>query len=226
MSKDFTWRNMIFNDWAIVTATLLGPILAVQAQKWIERATERRRRKHWIFETLMATRATRLDPTHVRALNQIDLDFAPQKIFGIPIHRGNDKAALKAWREYADILNEQHEDESALKAWLQRADDAFTSLMFAIAKAQGHSIDKPQIRRGIYSPKAFSDSERRQLMIQDSLARILEGHSSLKMEVTSFPGPGEDQLLRQKALQDRLLKVFPPDGILRVDMRQSEKPKK
>jgi len=50
---------MNVSDWAIICATLLGPILAVQAQKWVERATESRRRK-WIFETIMANRATRV----------------------------------------------------------------------------------------------------------------------------------------------------------------------
>ena len=30
-------------EWVIVFATLLGPVLAVQAQKWIERAREKRK---------------------------------------------------------------------------------------------------------------------------------------------------------------------------------------
>lgn len=213
---------MTISDWAIVSATLLGPVLAVQAQKWIERATERGRRKWWIFETLMATRATRLAPEHVRALNQIDLDFAPASVFGVSSHRARDNAVIKAWREYADILNEQHpdDDQAALKAWIQRSDDAFTSLMHAMAIAQGHPLDKPQIRRGIYYPKGFSDTERRQLFIQDALAQVLAGQWPLKMEVTRFPGPGDEQTAQQVKLQERLINALTTDGVLRVEIHQ------
>ena len=54
------------SDWlwpaATVLATVVGPILAVQAQKAVERAQERSRRKSWVFHQLMATRASRLSP--------------------------------------------------------------------------------------------------------------------------------------------------------------------
>jgi hypothetical protein len=62
-------------DWSIIGATILGPILAVQAQKWVEIIRERRGRKLWIFHTLMATRAARTSTEHVQALNMIDLIF-------------------------------------------------------------------------------------------------------------------------------------------------------
>jgi uncharacterized protein DUF6680 len=59
----------------IAAATIAGPILAVQAQKWVERATERRRGQLQVFYWLMATRATRLSNEHVQALNRIELVF-------------------------------------------------------------------------------------------------------------------------------------------------------
>ena len=60
----------------VAAATIAGPILAVQAQKWIERATERKRTRRAVFYTLMANRATRFHEDVVRALNVIDLDRA------------------------------------------------------------------------------------------------------------------------------------------------------
>ena len=51
---------MDLKDSLIIGATILGPILAVQAQKAIERFRERRGRKLWVFHTLMGTRAARL----------------------------------------------------------------------------------------------------------------------------------------------------------------------
>jgi hypothetical protein len=44
-------------DLAIVFATLLGPILAVQAQKFVEQRREQNHRRVAIFRALMMTRA-------------------------------------------------------------------------------------------------------------------------------------------------------------------------
>ncbi|WP_422109676.1 DUF6680 family protein [Bradyrhizobium elkanii] len=58
---------------------MAGPVVAVQTQKWIERASERGKRRQWIFTSLMANRATRLNDDYVRALNSIDLEFSPKR---------------------------------------------------------------------------------------------------------------------------------------------------
>jgi hypothetical protein len=65
-------------DWsaaAIVVATVMGPILAVQAQKYLERHQDRRKAKDTIFRVLMSTRASRLSAQHVQALNGIEMAF-------------------------------------------------------------------------------------------------------------------------------------------------------
>ena len=62
-------------EWAIVFATLLGPILAVQAQKVLEGLREYRAAKLWVFRSLMTTRMQRLSIDHVRTLNMIDICF-------------------------------------------------------------------------------------------------------------------------------------------------------
>ena len=94
---------MTASDWAIVCATLLGPVLAVQAQKWVERATESRRRRRWIFDTVMANRATRLADENVKALNLIDLEFRRRRI---PSSR--DRAVIEAWHELFGELTQGH----------------------------------------------------------------------------------------------------------------------
>jgi hypothetical protein len=83
-------------EWLLITATVAGPILAVQAQKLVERLTEARNRKLWIFYTLMATRAARAAPEHVQALNAIDLAFRSDK--------PKEKAIREAWGLYLDHL--------------------------------------------------------------------------------------------------------------------------
>ena len=81
---------MTIADALLILAAIVGPIAAVQAQKWIERAREVRTRKLNIFHTLMATRGLRwasLD--HVQALNSIDLFFNSKS--------SKDKSVIVAW---------------------------------------------------------------------------------------------------------------------------------
>ena len=65
--------------WITILAIILGPILAVQVQKYIENKKETRNKKMQIFKALMATRATPLYPAHVEALNMIDIEFYNDK---------------------------------------------------------------------------------------------------------------------------------------------------
>lgn len=100
---------MTVSDWMIIAATLCGPILAVQAQKAIEAARESRGQKSWVFHQLMATRAARVSPQHVQALNTIDLTFYGRRRF-----RGRseqEQAVLDRWKEYHDLLSDHGERE-------------------------------------------------------------------------------------------------------------------
>ena len=216
------------NDALLIAATIAGPILAVQAQKWIERATEHNRRRQWIFETLMATRATRLDPAHVRALNQIELDFGGSHVFGFQRNPTiEDRKVIDKWREYADLLNEQTPDgdEAALKDWTKRADDSFITLLEVMAIAMGRHYDRVQLRRGIYYPRGFSDAERKQQFMQDALGRVLVGAQTLAMEVRSFPQPTDEAVSLQTQLQTRIIKAISEDGVLHVEITNQKDPK-
>jgi hypothetical protein len=62
------WLNRgRLSDWVIAGCTLLGPVLAVQAQKWVEGFREKKARRLTIFRTLMTTRAMVLNPNYVEA---------------------------------------------------------------------------------------------------------------------------------------------------------------
>jgi hypothetical protein len=62
-------------DAAIVFATIAGPVLAVQAQKWLEKSRAINDRRNQIFRVLMATRAAMLSPGFVEALNAVPVEF-------------------------------------------------------------------------------------------------------------------------------------------------------
>jgi hypothetical protein len=77
--EQISFFGIRLEGWLTLIAVIVGPVLAVQAQKYIERRREERIRKVFLFRELMATRAARLSQRHVEALNLIDLEYNQTK---------------------------------------------------------------------------------------------------------------------------------------------------
>jgi hypothetical protein len=120
------------SDVALIAATMAGPVLAVQAQKWIERSRANGERREAIFKALMATRGGRLlSPQHVEALNMIELEFRRERFW---FDRFRD--VREAWRTYLDHLNAPiATDPSGAERWREKRDDLLASLLSAMGKA-------------------------------------------------------------------------------------------
>src|SRR5580704_11566902 len=108
-------------DILTIVALIMGPVLAVQAQKVIDRAREGKNRRLWVFKTLMATRHATLSIDHVSALNRIDLEFVDNKKY----HK-----VLEAWRQYFDNLSVSVKTEHEISVWSARNDDLLAELLF------------------------------------------------------------------------------------------------
>jgi hypothetical protein len=180
---------MSVSDVALITATILGPILAVQAQKWVERATESLRRRQWIFSTVMTNRATRLSDENIKALNAIDLEFRPRAFR--PSKK--DRAVVSAWRTLFGELNQglraagPNPDQATINAWHDRCSEYFVRLESAMSAALGYSFTDEELRRGIYYPQAHLERETAQLAILQNLKRLLAGETAVNMRVTELP---------------------------------------
>ncbi|HXG53702.1 MAG TPA: DUF6680 family protein [candidate division Zixibacteria bacterium] len=209
---------------AIVVATLLGPILAVQAQKAVERARERHNRKAWVFHTLMATRAARLSTDHVQALNMIDLVFYGRRILGIHRRRKTESTVLDAWHEYLDHLNTKYEKET-LSLWAAKGDELFVNLLFALAVDVGFRFDRVQLMKGAYSPIAHGELELEQQQLRKFAIDLLSGGRPLKMEVTGFP-IHEEALKSQLDVQAKLAAALEGRGRLSVEVVPKAGPNK
>lgn len=172
----------------IIVATIAGPILAVQAQKWIERATERRRNRLQVFSAIMANRATRMSDEYVRALNLIELVFLPQGW-----SKSRDQAVLDAWRSLHGDLSHPpaQNDQAANVAWNLRIDDRLIDLLAAMSRSLGYAFKQEELRRGTYRPQGIVEREQAQLDILHGLRQILGGKASLPMDVTHFPADSE-----------------------------------
>ncbi|WP_095152554.1 DUF6680 family protein [Pseudomonas sp. Irchel s3b5] len=175
-------QDLTASDWVIVSATLLGPILAVQAQKWLERFKEARSRKLQVFHTLMATRGARLSADHVRGLNMIDLSFYGYVGFGRKWTSGRDQNVLDAWKEYHDHLSDPANlnTMSTEALWVQR-DELFVNLLFAMGRSLGYQFDRVQLKKSWYSPNAHVQYEARMENLVTAATGVLEGKSPIQV---------------------------------------------
>lgn len=204
--------------WLIV-ATIAGPILAVQTQKWIERATEKRRARIQIFHALMANRATRLNDDFVRALNQIDLEFSRRRFGGT-----KDRAVINAWRALFGEYQQGSIDfpnDAATQAWAQRVDDRLVVLLSAMANSLGYDFSEEELRRGIYYPRGRREIEDNQLAVLQGVKNLLEGRNTIGMRVVEFPA-SPDLITAQLEMAQRSSRAYAEDGALRVKMENRE----
>jgi hypothetical protein len=154
----------------------------VQAQKAIEDLRQRNDRKMTVFAQLMATRAARVSPEHVRALNMVDIVFYGRLIFGRRYRSKKEQAVLDAWKEYLDHLNTRADDKT-LPLWTARGDELFTNLLFLISQDVGFTFDRVQLKKGAYSPVAHGDLEMESTLLRRGAIRVLAGENPIKVKV-------------------------------------------
>ncbi|MGL5164281.1 MAG: DUF6680 family protein [Afipia sp.] len=159
------------SDWVIAGATLLGPILAIQAQKWIERSREAKDRKLAIFRTLMATRAANLSPAHVEALNAVPIEFY------------SDKGVMDEWETYFTHLSSGVVND----VWVATRLDLFIKLLVTIGRRVGYKFNVAQMHR-IYSPSAYEKIEQDNDAIRRGAAALLRGETALPLKILEVPG--------------------------------------
>ena len=177
-------------NFAIICATLLGPVLAVQTQKWLEGHRATKERRLVIFRTLMATRAANLSPMHVEALNAIPVEFygTGKKL----------KAINDAWKLH---LNHHTVEGPVTEVWAQTKQDLFVELLYLISQYLGYSFSKAQIKRDIYLPRAHGDLETEQAIIRQGVVALLRGEIALPMAVKEFPATEPNPELQAEILK-------------------------
>lgn len=208
--------NLELKDWAIVISTMLGPILAVQAQKAVESFREVRSRKIRLFETLMATRASRVSAEHVRALNMIDLVFYGERTLSMHRRSSKEQQILDAWKEYLDHLNNKLPDDE-IQLWVAQGAELFTNLLYAMAQDIGYKFDRVQLKRGSYAPIAHGELEAEQSELRKATLSLVTGQHALKMNVVGFPIDSEALEANKAAIQN-VGKAL-ESGVLRVEIQ-------
>lgn len=150
-------------DWAVVLATLVGPVVAVAISLWNEDRRARRKQREWIFSTLMATRALPAHFDHVRALNTVFVEFR------------NYPKVVEAWKSYLDRLPAPAAGVDADRYFAERG-DRLMELLIAIGIAVGHrNLKLADLKYGAYSPQGWVDDAERGRAAMQVLADVHAG---------------------------------------------------
>jgi len=176
---------------AIVAATLLGPIFAVQAQKWLERRREVKSRKEWVFYMLMSNRRAQLHPDFVRALNTIDIAFNGGRESSRSKTENN---VIRAWRDHHHILTVgpgQGADTAMMKTWHDNIEEKFTNLLECMAQDLNYSFDRETLRSGGYSTKGSADHENELTLIRQALVRMTKLEAAVPVLNVQVNADGE-----------------------------------
>ncbi|MFN4010634.1 MAG: DUF6680 family protein [Pannonibacter sp.] len=201
-----------FSIVAIVFATLFGPVLAVQTQKWLERRRDNKERRLLVFRTLMATRANPLAPQHVEALNAVPVDF-----YG---SQGKLKQINDAWKLYLEHLRAY---SASGDAWNQRRSDLFVELLYLISNSLGYKFNRAQLGSDAYSPVAFGELNAEHGMIRRGLVQLLNGEKVLPLAVKELPATVDKEALEvQQTLQRLLLEWLEGERAVKVQSSAPE----
>ncbi len=174
---------------ALIVATVVGPVAAVQAQKWVEKFRETRQEKLRVFAALMYTRGTRLSLEHVQALNRIELAF----------HQ--DPRVMSAWRGYIDNLNQAVSADTQAYVWGER-ERLFIDLLFEMSHLLGYPFSRTDIKNGTYRPAVQGSLETAHLKAMALIEKIADGHGALPVKTIVSEETASQQTALLKLLVD------------------------
>lgn len=190
--------GITISDWLMMLAVIMGPISAVQIQKFFDRKSEDRSQKLNVFRDLMTTRASTLAFQHVSALNMVGLEFNGKKYAKV----------INAWKTYLDHLNSYpDDDENMQKIWGEKRNDQLSDLLYEMGESLGFEFDKVHIKKAGYFPKAYADQENEQNYIRGQLVDVFLGKKAIPMAVVHFPSD-DDALQTQKELHTLMKEHF------------------
>jgi hypothetical protein len=188
-----TFLGIQLEGWLTILAIILGPIIALWLQRLSERRRELRARKMTIFKELMATRALKISPRHVEALNAIEVEFASG--------RGSDKRVRDAWRLYLDHLNQPavQDDAPDRRRWVDRANELLIELLFEMSRALNFEFDRVSLKNAVYSPRAHGELEEDQFLLRKFLLELMQGKRAMWTGVFTGDRPLQMQVLSPHA---------------------------
>ncbi|MGC1105125.1 MAG: DUF6680 family protein [Candidatus Acidiferrales bacterium] len=169
------WLGISLEGWLTIAAVVVGPILALAAQRVLDNLREEHTRQVRVFRELMITRAQRLSPRHVEALNAVPLEFRKT-------HKN--KNILGAWKVYLDHLGTDSTKDFV--AWVRTGSEKLVELLYEMSQRVGPKLEKLSIETEVYLPTMFNTIEAQQTAIRQQILEVLDGRDTRKIPVAVF----------------------------------------
>ncbi len=169
---------MNIDTWAVVLATIVGPIAAVFITRWNDHRREARGRLLHVYRVLMATRRSNVSQDHVAAINLVEVEF-----HGV-------KPVIEAWSAYLTHLNtKESPGEDNIRVWNDRRQELLALLLVKIAAHLGVTKGEIEILHGGYAPQAWVMRENKLDAVQDYALRLSEGKAVVPLALVQQPTP-------------------------------------
>lgn len=184
-------------DWLVVFATLLSPLIAVQVTEFLNRRRQTRDEQLRIFRTLMATRASTLEVSHVQALNSIDVIFNGKS--------AKQEAVRRQWKQYLDHLDNKNYPK---EHWETRRRELLVDLLDTMGQHLGFDFDKTHLKNQSYYPQGYGDLEVEQAAVRRALLDVLSGRHPLPVwSIANLPNqqpsPAQEEFPNVPASPDK-----------------------
>ncbi len=174
---------------ASVIAVIASPIIALAISRSIEKSRERSQRRYDVFCDLMKTRVTRLDPTHVSALNLVELEFYDNELVRV------------AYRNYIRHLSSPMPVVDQQDRYFDARAELFADMMKEMGSALGFHFDKQELTRLGYAPQGWEDDQASRQRNAALLSKVLNGEQPLT--ITQFMGGPESPFPEPPRIEDK-----------------------
>ena len=155
-------------DWAVVGATLFGPVVAVWLTLWSQSRFLRKQDRRALFTVMMRNRRHILNADFVGALNLV------------PIHFHSDKKVIERYSKLmATVSDTNWENPKSVPVLNEQVDTNVAFLLHEMSKAVGTPIEQLDILRGAYAPQGWKDKENSQTAMQEAVMALLSGRRPL-----------------------------------------------
>ncbi|MEI4233077.1 DUF6680 family protein [Roseovarius sp. D22-M7] len=187
--------------WITTAAIVLGPVVAVIITFLLQKRSDLRQRKLFVFRSLMTTRKTPLSPERVQALNLVEVEFHKEKNVLDKFER--------LLRTYNDQVRWRSDDTEIRNEVIKEVDDRTAELLREMGSVLGYRLENLDLLRGGYYPEAFSTLEKQQEEIREFLVGLNKGIRHLPTAVVDVRHP--QKILDQARETDEVLKAAARD---------------
>jgi hypothetical protein len=169
-------------EWITIVALIVGPIMAVCVQLWIQHYNKLKDQKLYVYAQLSSNRATWASQDFVRAMNLVDVVFYK-----------NEQVREKRTKLMAHIKKTTTPEGAILPVDWDRAKDLFAEMLDLMGKELHYEFEHTEIKDSAYYPVAHETMDRAALELREKSMEVLNGTRGIPVIVYEAVRPAPQQ---------------------------------